>query len=29
MKEQLIRNILHGMAGIIDSRQADALKDVL
>jgi site-specific recombinase XerD len=29
MKEQLIRNILHGMAGIIDSRQADALKGVL
>jgi hypothetical protein len=29
MKEQLIRNILHGMAGIIDSRQADKLKNVL
>ena len=29
MKEQIIRNILHGMAGIIDSRQAEALKDVL
>lgn len=29
MKEQLIRNILHGMAGIIDSRQAEELKTVL
>lgn len=29
MKEQFIRSILHGMAGIIDSRQTDALKDVL
>ncbi|GHV22508.1 integrase [Spirochaetia bacterium] len=29
MKEQLIRGILHGMAGIIDSRQADELRNVL
>jgi len=29
MKEQLIRNVLHGMAGIIDSRQAEELKSVL
>jgi len=29
MKEQVIRNILHGMEGIIDSRQAEELKDVL
>ncbi len=29
MKEQFIRNILHGMAGIIDSRQAEELKNVL
>jgi site-specific recombinase XerD len=29
MKEQLIRNILHGMAGVIDSRQVDELKEVL
>jgi site-specific recombinase XerD len=29
MKEQLIRNILHGMEGIIDSRQAEELKSVL
>ncbi len=29
MKEQLIRNILHGMTGVIDSRQADELKNVL
>lgn len=29
MTEQLIRNILHGMAGIIDSRQAETLKSVL
>lgn len=29
MKESLIRNILHGMAGIIDSRQLDELRTVL
>jgi site-specific recombinase XerD len=29
MKEQLIRNVLHGMAGKIDSRQADELKNIL
>ena len=29
MKEQLVRSILHGMAGIIDSRQAEVLSDVL
>ena len=29
MKEQIIRNILHGMEGVIDSRQAEKLKDVL
>ena len=29
MKEQLIRNILHGMVGTIDSRQTEELKSVL
>ena len=29
MKEQLVRNILHSMGGVIDSRQADALREVL
>jgi site-specific recombinase XerD len=29
MREQLIRNILHGMTGIIDSRQAKELKNLL
>ena len=29
MKEQVIRNILHGMEGIINSRQADELRNVL
>lgn len=29
MKEQIIRNILHGMEGIIDSRQTEELKEIL
>lgn len=29
MREQLIRSILHGMGGVIDSRQMDKLRDVL
>ena len=29
MKEQLIRNILHGMAGVIDNRQAEELRNIL
>jgi hypothetical protein len=29
MKEQLIRNVLHGMEGKIDCRQSKQLKEVL
>ena len=29
MKEILIKNILHGMVGTLDSRQMEVLKDVL